>query len=194
LPVDGRSAEEVAERADFFKRLLQYQIGSPAFTSINLTCHPSIGNLLAEVYFAITNAYKSGLLPPGSRTDPIKQAALTCAAVVTVNPIRPISTEIDQEEIIYANPMFAMRCACSIIDHPYHTRSFDERRRVYRGLPGLCVRPADAMIQEALQNDCRTTSTWTIELSSRERSQLDILVNMFAVYKEMPIFAKSVSA
>lgn len=190
MPVEGRSAVEIAERADFFKRLLQYQIGSPAFTNVNLTCHPSIGNLLAEVYFAITSAYKAGLLPPGSRTDPIKQAALTCAAVVTVNPLRPASTEIDQEEIIYANPMFAMRCACSIIDHPYHTRSFDERRRVYRGLPGYAVAPADAIIQEALQNDCRTTSTWSIDLSNRERSQLDILVNMFAVYKEMPIWAK----
>jgi hypothetical protein len=45
------------------------------------------------------------------------------------------------------------------------------------------------MIDESLNNDCVTTSVWQLTLSPGERSQLDMLVSMFTVYKDLKIFA-----
>ena len=100
---------------------------------------------VAEAYFLLSEtAFKPKRIETGHRTTKPKIAALTCAAISIVNPIQFEAASPDIAAVKYANPMFAMHIACSVIDHPYSIRAFDERRRVYDQILGLdlpCLHP-----------------------------------------------------
>src|ERR1700722_1310110 len=108
--------------------MIELLLGGPAFNHLGIQYHANVHNVLAHVYFAMSEAYKTEFLNPGKGTDPTKQAALTCAAICAVKPLRPLPTDEVHEEHIYVNQMLAMRCACAIIDHPIQDHSFDEQR------------------------------------------------------------------
>jgi len=89
VSVAERSQEDIAARADYFEKMIEMQLSASGFRNVNLLYHPEMPNILAHVYFALTNAYKKLYLNPGSRTDSAKRAALTCATIAAVVPIRP---------------------------------------------------------------------------------------------------------
>jgi hypothetical protein len=117
--------------------LMRLLVGSSAFSHMGLV---------------FNEAYKSRFLNQGKGTDPTKQAALTCAAICAVNPLRPVPTDEVHEEHIYVNQMLAMRCACSIINHPVYLRSFDEQRRIYLQMQRFVFPSADVILDEAIEN------------------------------------------
>jgi hypothetical protein len=188
VAVAGKTTEQLDARANFFRIAIQKQIESPILNSLSPTYHPRAPNVLAELYFSISEAYKRLYMAPGRLTDDSKKAAFSCAAVCALKPIRCDAALIEREEFIYANQMLAMRIACSIVEHPFHKRAFDETRRFFRALQELRLPSTDPIIEEAAKLDGLFTSEWNITLTSGERSALNMLINMFSVLKDMKVY------
>jgi hypothetical protein len=105
-------------------------------------------------------------------------------------PIRPDGDgPIESPEILYANPMLAMRIASAVIDHPFERRAFDSRRRFCRDLQRLSLPSLQPLIDEANANDGKLASEWEIELTPDEMKTLDRLVCMMEVLSELKIYA-----
>jgi hypothetical protein len=145
--------------------------------------YPQVHNLLAHVYFALSEAYKGEFLYPKKGTDPTKQAAITCATIAVVRPLHAPSPVIEKEEYIYINEMLAMRCACGIVDHPVHTRGFDEQRRIYMMLGRLVLPSIAPIVDEAVAYNGAITSNFEIKLTTAEEFNLKALVSLFVVFK-----------
>lgn len=187
MPVVGKTAAEIDARAAYFLRMIELLTGSSAFNHLEIIYHSNVHYVLAHVYFAMSEAYKSEFLNPGTRTDPTKQAALTAAAICAVNPLRPISTSAVVEEHLYLNQMLAMRCACSIIEHPIHQRSFDEQRRIYLQMQRFVFPSVQPILDEAASNNGDIISNISMTLTRDEEQILKGLISLFVVYKELKI-------
>ena len=158
---------------------------------LGIIYHPQVSNLLAHVYFALSEAYKGNFLYPERRTDPTKQAAFTCASIAVVRPLHTPTATIDREEYVYINQMLAMRCACGIVDHPVHIRGFDEQRRMYMMLDRLTLPSVAPIVDEAVSNNGGITSDFQIKLTIAEEFNLKALISIFVVYKDLKIYQTS---
>jgi hypothetical protein len=183
LPVVGKQAADITARAAFFLQMIELLTGSSAFNHLELQYHSNVHNVLAHVYFAMSEAYKAEFLNAGKGTDPTKQAALTCAAICAANPLRPLPTETVHEEHLYINQMLAMRCACAIIDHPIQNLTFDEQRRIYLHMQRFVFPSIKPILDEAAANNGEIKSNLAIELTSTEEAHLKGLVALFVAYK-----------
>lgn len=188
MPVVGKTAAEISTRAEYFQKMIDLQLRSAVMRDLGLLCHPSAASVLSHVYFGLSEAYKGEFLYPDKRTDPTKQAAITCATIAVVKPLRPPFIEIDREEFIYANQIFAMRCSCSIVEHPFHAQAFDARRRIYKQLSLIDLPCTSDIVTEAANNNGQIRSEAVFKLSSVEEYKLKSLVNLFVVLKELKIY------
>jgi hypothetical protein len=193
VPVAGVSSQDILARAGFFEAAIEVALASPAFVGVPLFHHPRIPVVLAESYFALTEAYKYHHLQPGKRTEEIKQAALTAATICVVKPLRPQHGAAATEEMIYCNQMLAMRAACAIVEHPFGSRAFDERRRFYRAIGDFALPAIAPLIAEANANNGELTTEFSFDLSLRERHDLNMLINMFAVLRDLRIYKTAAS-
>lgn len=190
MAVVGVAAEDIVARANYFKQMLDIELASPALRDAELFYHESMPDILAQCYFAISQAYKKIYLAEGHRTDTSKRAALTCAAIVAVCPIRQDPDSNSEEkaaEAAYANPMLAMRCSCSIVNHPFHKRPFDDRRRIYRAFFGFALPSIEPILAEARANNGKIISDWEISLAPEEETLLNLLVDDFVMYSKFRI-------
>jgi hypothetical protein len=188
VPVVGVPAADLASRENYFRQMIEMELASPALREANLTYHAAMPNILAHCYFAVSEAYKKIYLRDGHRTDLPKRAALMCATIVAVGPIRTVPGANDPElaaEAAYANPMLAMRISSSIIKHPFHKRPFDDRRRVYRAFFSFKLPSIDPILEEARTNNGAIPTDWQISLSAAEESLLNLLVDDFVVYSKL---------
>ena len=152
---------------------------------LGLLYHPSVADVLSHIYFGLSEAYKAEYLYPHERTDPTKQAAITCAAISVVKPLRPPSAEIAREEFLYANQMLAMRCSCSISEHPFHTQAFDARRRIYKQLSLIELPYTKEVMTESANNNGQIKSEIVFKLNLNEEYKLKSIVNMFVVLTDL---------
>ena len=146
--------------------------------------HPS---LLAHVYFALHDAFKSYYVRHGHLSDAAKRAAASCAAVIVVaplheNPNKPLD-QVDpttDEDIDYPNPFLAARCAAAFLPHPFQRKTWDARRRDYCGYTGLQFPSIEPIITEWESNGGVVVSTWPVPaLTPQEESTLCLLANTF---------------
>lgn len=185
MPVVGKTAAEISTRAEYFRKMIELQCRSPALRDLGLLYHPSAADVLSHIYFGLSEAYKAEYLYPHERTDPTKQAAITCAAISVVKPLRPPSAEITREEFLYANQMLAMRCSCSIIEHRFHTQAFDARRRIYKQLSLIEFPCTKEVMTEAANNNGQIKSEIVFKLNLNEEYKLKSLVNLFVVLTDL---------
>ena len=185
MPVAGVPAETIGLRADYFRQMIETQIASSAFREFNLTYHLRTPSVMSHVYFAMSEAYKRKYLKVENKTDAPKRAAITCAAVSAVQPIRPPTSvnSIDIEEYLYVNPMLAMRMACSIINHPFEKRPFDARRRIYRAIAELKFDSVGPILLAARTANGELNDDWTIELSENDEACINLLIEDFSIYQ-----------
>jgi hypothetical protein len=120
VPIVGISEDTLSARTLFFQDRIDAQLKSAALKNIGLVYHTKIPDILSHVYFGLSQSYKRIYIREGNKTDTPKRAAITCAAIAAVQPLRPplVVNDVDKEEYIYANPMFAIRCSSSIVGHP----------------------------------------------------------------------------
>lgn len=152
-------------------------------------------SILAHVYFCLTDAYKAEFLKDGHRTDGAKRAAITCATLSYVAPLRPppgtnIVEADDSYEgslYLYANPMLAMRAASTLVKHPFNKRPFDDRRRIYSALRGLKFPSVDWIIDEAINNDGVISSSCAVKLTEQEMANLSLLTDDFVIYSYLTV-------
>jgi hypothetical protein len=143
LTVVGKTAEEVATRAETFQALAELQLEQDDFKTPNIAFVPASASILAECYFALSEGYKRRRLRASSRTEWTKAAALVAATVNVVNPLRP-SGRTDDPSWLYVNPAFGMLCAYGHAQHVFLAPPFDEKRRFYQTLQSLrlpCLDP-----------------------------------------------------
>jgi hypothetical protein len=178
LPVVGKTAEEIAARATTFRTLAEIQLRQPDFAALNIACRPRIENVLAEAYFALSEAYKRVRLHGASRTEWVKAGALVAATVSVVNPLRPAG-RADQIEWLYVNPAFGMLCAYGHAQNVFAAQEFDERRRLYQTLQSIRLPCLDPIIAEGNVTDGNFQTWWNISLSDGETSMLDAVVTIF---------------
>jgi hypothetical protein len=178
LPVVGKAAEDVAARAETFRILAAIQLSQPDFAALKIVFSPGIENVLAEAYFALSEAYKRVRLRRDSRTEWVKAGALVAATVSVINPLRPAG-RADKIEWPYVNPAFAMLCAYGHAQNIFAAQPFDERRRLYQSLQSIRLPCLDPIIREGnVTNGC-FTSYWDLTLLPGEISMLDALVTAF---------------
>jgi hypothetical protein len=189
VPVVGKTALDISTRAEFFKDAIEVQLKSPAMQGLGLVYHEKMPEILAHAYFAMSEAYKRTFLYPNKQTDPTKQAALSCAAIAFIKPLRPPDSRIQREEYIYVNAMLAMRASCAIVEHPFHTRDFDSQRRFFKQLDLLDLPNVTSIMNEASANGGVIKGNLQIALTRQEEYQLKSLINMFVVLRDMKIWA-----
>lgn len=178
MPVPGKSAREINARAQLYEDLAREQLSQPDFAALNLAIAPGTSNILAECYFALSEAYKIDANRTGSRTEWVKSAALIATAVSVVNPLRPAG-RCDKLEAMYANPAFGLLCAYGHARKIFVEPTFDQRRRLFQALRGARFPSLDAIIAEGNRNNGVLTTTWKLELVSGELSFLKMTVSKF---------------
>jgi hypothetical protein len=183
LAVVGKTAEEIAACAETFGTLAHAQLWLPDFTALNAHFEPATAPILAEAYFAISEAYKRERLKPGSRTEWTKAAAFSAATVAIVKPLRPIGAPTDPLWPLI-NPMFAMTCAYGHVRNMFGAKPFDEKNRMYRALMGLELPSLAVLIDEGNATRGKFQSKWEITLSRQELALLDLLVAYFVQLQE----------
>ncbi|MBR0866293.1 hypothetical protein JQ614_32205 [Bradyrhizobium diazoefficiens] len=184
MPIQGRADDEVALRAEFFKHVLGLMDKAAARRGRTLFYHVGQPELLAHVYFALHDAFKSFYLRDGHLSDSAKRAAVSCATVIAVAPIHPnpnltVDPNTD-DDIDYPNPFLAARCAATYLSHPFEKKSWDARRRDYVGYTGLQFACVDPIIADWEANNGRVTQAWLVpKLSPQEEASLCLLANSF---------------
>lgn len=151
----------------------------------------------------MTETYRTYRNEPGHRIAKPKIAAITCGTICAMGVLRPpkgstAAQNFSVLEIRYANPMYAMRCASSAIEHPYHMRSFDERRRIYDDLSITrfpCLKPFIDDVEAGRKKDLAEYNTSTkpgrfsLKISRVEFTKVESFVSMFVVYQQQKIYA-----
>lgn len=189
MPVAGISAEAISARSNFYRAQIELMINKSSLGGLRFYYHEAQPQIMSNVYFSLSQAYKKIYLKDGSNTDAIKRAAITCAMFSVVNPIRlpPEVNDAGHEEYFYVNPMLAMRIACGIIGHPFEKRPFDDQRRQLRGISNLTFPCTDPIIAESYSNNGVITTEFDVTLSSDEEAKLNILINDFSLYSLLKI-------
>ncbi|WP_147270302.1 MULTISPECIES: hypothetical protein [Rhodopseudomonas] len=186
MPIKGREDSVLSSRAEFFKHALELVCNSAVNRGRLLFYHEGAPHLLAHVYFALHDAFKSYYLRDGHLTDAAKRAAVSCAAVIAVAPLHlnpdepPVIDLSCDEDADYPNPFLAVRCAAAFLPHPFHKKTWDARRRDYVGFTGLRFPSVDPIIDEWANNGGIVRSSWAPPpLSAQEESVLALLANGF---------------
>ncbi len=189
MAVYGVSEADIAARAEYFLHRIEATVNSPALKDAGLIYHERVHDILAHVYFALSQSYKKTCLKEGNRTDSWKRAAITCASVTAVQPIRPplIVNDLDKEEYLYANPMLAMRCACPIVEHVFEKRPFDDQRRQFKSILGLTFPCIEPILIEARKNNGVINREHDVMLSSDEESKINSLIEHFMLFSYLKV-------
>ncbi len=178
MPVVGKTAEEIAARAQTFLTLAKIQLQQPDIAALNVVLAPGVEKVLAEAYFALSEAYKRVRLHDASRTEWVKASALVAATVSVINPLRP-SGPADRIEWLYVNQAFGMLCAYGHAQSIFMAQPFDERRRLLQSLQAMRLPCLDPVIAEGNTTGGNFKSNWNVALSAGETSMLDALVTAF---------------
>ena len=148
--------------------------------------HDGHPDLLAHVYFAIHDAFKSCYVRHGHLSDAAKRAAASCAAVIAVAPLHPnpnVTRAVDSstdDDIDYPNPFMAARCAAVYLPHPFEKKAWDARRRDYCGYTGLQFPSVEPIIADWESSGGQVIKAWPApSLSPQEESSLCLLANGF---------------
>lgn len=189
------SQERIERRAQFLRKMGQRHISTPLLQSVGMKFDDAAALTLSEAYYLLSESYKSYRNEPDHRTANPKIAAMTCAAICAINPLRPPAADFGIVEIRFANPMLAMRCATTIIQHPYHMRAFDERRRIYDELAIThfpCLDPyisdVKAGNKKPLENYNTKPDKFSIGISLQEVTKIESFVSRFIVYEQQKIY------
>src|SRR5207244_2840981 len=91
----------------------------PLMAKVGMTFDDEAAHVLTQAYFMLSESYRTFRSDPEHLTNHAKIAAICCAAICAVQPLRHDKPDFRIAAVRYANPMFAMRCAESIIKHPW---------------------------------------------------------------------------
>jgi hypothetical protein len=188
--------DRIEKRANFFKNMATRFAAGEAVQKAGIVFNPLHALTLAEAYYLLSESYRSYRMETDHRTATPKIAALTCAAICAVNPLRPPKADFENLDVRYANPMFAMRCAISIVTHPYHLRAFEERRRILDELAIThfpCLDPYLADVacgqKKPLDDYNMKLDKFSVGISMDEITRIESYVSRFTVFQDQKIFA-----
>jgi hypothetical protein len=186
LPIEGRANDEISLRANFFGHIFGLMDKAAASRGRTVFYHVGHPDLLAHVYFALHDAFKSCYVRDGHLSDAAKRAAVSCATVIAVAPLHPnpnVSRSFDpstDDDIDYPNPFMAARCAAAFLPHPFEKKTWDARRRDYCGYTGLQFPSVEPIIADWESNGGRVVKVLPVpQLSPQEESSLCLLANGF---------------
>ena len=145
----------------------------------------------AEAYFLVVEAYREKRQHDGHRLQPQKIAAITSAVINTLNPLRPLlPPETADTVTTYANPLFALRICCDIVDHPIHRRPWFQRMWFCDNLRTLDLHCLRGYVEDVRIGSRTLGSNFELSLSQDELGRLEGKFGFFQVLSEMPIFLR----
>lgn len=181
--------EKVTRRSEFFIKEFERLAKTESYKDYSLNLSIENAKYTAEASMLLGYEYKErrgiqGLLKY------FKIAAITS---LVIGDFVPLGIDDSQREpdkkTQFMNPMFAMRIGCNIVDHPFHTGSWENRIRFYNTLMGLKLDCLDGY-KDLIKNNLEIGKEHDIVISDRDMRLLEMKMNMFSVLSEMKIFKK----
>lgn len=180
--------EKVRRRADFLLSEASRFVaeGNPASFGFQLSDEDAM--VAAEAYFLVNEAYKARRQNAGHKTLPTKIAAITALVIATLNPLRPKGEPVTATPTsIYANPLFALRLGCNIVQHALHLQGWMRMQWFCDHLRNDALSGLDGYI-EAVRNGGRAVGEpFDIELSLLDLSRIEGRVAFFDVLSQLKI-------
>jgi len=128
--VDGRASFLQHAGEGLFQRLLN----AKRITLGEVIVPPGAYREAAKAYYLLGDTYKahSGI----ARTDDIKKAGLSMAAIMTVAPFQvPVGTSVTNRYVPHMNELYAEAVACSITNNDaFFARHFESKLHFYNSL------------------------------------------------------------
>ncbi|RWQ16068.1 hypothetical protein [Mesorhizobium sp.] len=182
-------ASKVRLRADFFLDEAERICSGSPFTDHGFRLTEEAALSTAEAYFLVNEAYKARRQNQGHRTQPTKVAALTAAVIATVNPLRP-EQALSEPNLVstYANPLFALRLGCNIIQHPLHRSPWNRLQWFCDNLRDDPLTCLDGYLELVRSGKRVIGSDFDIDLSPNELKRLEGRVGFFDVLSEMKVY------
>lgn len=182
-------SEKVRRRADFFLAEATQMCAVPRYAEYEFSLTDQNAQFLAEAYYLLSEAYKERRQTEGHRTQPPKIASLTTAVVATMNPLRPAKPPNKPNNITtYINPLFALRLADAIIDHPFKSLPWERTQWFCDGIRGDSLQCLAQYVEVARTGDRVVGSPFDMEISRDELRRIEDRFNFFYVLHEMPVF------
>lgn len=184
--------EKVRRRADFFLAEAAQMCAEPRYSSLGFELAEDHAQHLAEAYFLVNEAYKAHRQYGDHKTQLPKIAAITSTVVATINPLRPAKPPAKATAVTtYANPLFALRLAASIIDFPFHTQPWVRTMWFCDGIRTDTLPCLDGYLEQTRNGSRLVGDPLDLNLTLDELRRLEGRFNFFYVLDEMPVYKKS---
>lgn len=171
--------ERVRPRADFFVEAASVVCEREPYSRYGFTLTRRNAEYLAECYFLLNDAYKAHRSRDGHKTLPSKIAAMTSLVVAVLNPLRPSKPpNKPNSDTLYANPMFAVRVAQSILGHDYIHCPFSRVKPFYDQFRNVNLPSLEPYIL-SIRRGREVGEEYCIELSSPEIALIDNRILLF---------------
>lgn len=187
--------ERIKRRADYLRTIGVATAEEQLFKDAGVTFDPAMGEVLAQGCFMLSESYRTYRSRPDHLINTSKIAAIATAVITTLDPMRVENPDPHNTVHRYANPIFALRCGMTMVNHPFHTRNFDELRRIYDKMlvtqfPCLQTFTADVDADSIKppEDYNKAKDKFTIGISQKEMADLETYVSMYAVFREMKIY------
>ncbi len=182
--------DRVRTRADFFLNESNHMSKMDRFSRLDFKMDESHALNAAECYFLISEAYKALRQEnPKHKTQYPKIAAMTSMVIVHTNPFRPTKPVNEtNKEILYANPLLALRLGCNIVDHPFAKRPSIQKSNFCEGMLNSKLPCLDNYLLEMRDGTRHLGDSYDVELSIRELREIDTRLSFFQVLGEMPVY------
>jgi hypothetical protein len=188
VPVFAISVAKVRQRADFFLDEASRFCAQRPYSDYGFALSDEDAQFTAEAYYLLSEAYKQKRQITG-RTQPSKIAALTAMVVATINPLRPHNPP-DRPNIVstYANPLYALRLGCNIVQHPLHRQHWTRIQWFCDHLRQDAFICLNDYIAAARAVNRTIGSPFEIDISNQELKCIEGRIGFFDVLSELKIF------
>lgn len=181
--------QKVRQRADFFLVEAGQLCAQARFAQYGFALSDENAMYLSEAYFLVNEAYKERRQNEGHKTQPPKIAAITAAVIGMVNPLRPAAPpQAATKETTYANPLFALRAACTIVDHPIHKRPWEQRMWFCDQTRLDRLECLDSYLELVRAGKRTIGDLFDISLSDADLARIEGRFSFYAVLGDMKVF------
>jgi hypothetical protein len=171
------ASERVNIRKDFFVEIYKglKRVLPEIFRNTDFNSEDEV--ILIELYFRINDQYKRWRMEkPEHRTNDLKKAAITMAAVMAMRPIRAYGANAYDLQYFYTNPIFALSCATAILKKPVYQGVESDKIHLYTWLDTLRFESTIPYLIDAEAGALKDDASYVSSFSYVEISQIDMIV------------------
>jgi hypothetical protein len=173
------SGDDIVARKKFLGDVANLLIKGGALADSEVVFLDNRMKLIAEAYFLLNEAYKTWRIEKNHNTQPPKIAALTCLAILELQPFLPKDPKNAKSiQQAYANEMFALACALAILGVPLK-KTTDTYLRLLDVLSECACETIQQYIVDRRANNDRELSTYKLRVNDKDKFAIDCLITVF---------------